>query len=904
MTYDSAPGFSRRRLLTRCLEARPRVVRLITKPGWGESVFARQLAAATGTYGVCECAGVASAEEFETQLAAALAGESAAVVVDSAEHLQRIPAAAAAFARLADAPPPGCLLVVASRDGAALGPSRNVAPHEALTLRAVDLAFDDAEVREIFAGLTVSEPQLARIVELARGWAIAVFLFARFAREGMLAAALADLAGPMLDDLYAYVQRETIATWGDDERRGVAAVIAIPGATAVDVEAIAGRSGLRAVEHFVARGGPLRIAGERFEVPELTRHAAERLLPDLLREARAAGVSAAIEAGSRVRAAEILLEAGEFEPALAELEALQPAEAGARSAPRYAALAARLPPDLVLRSRNVLVALFASRTTQSYPNAHRLLPIVERFAEALGPGSDAELTCGTLTAYGVLLRACGHRREALRVLTEAERLDDPSAERAALVQANLGAVEAMHGNVAAARGRFERAGVALDGPTRFPHERFELETMLGHLGGDPARARAAYLRNVEEAREWGPPAVAYAMRYLATGAWFAGDDAAATGAVERLNAIRLEIPAEQRRPLGTRPRLDERVDRYDRWTCIWYVNAALLEVDAETAQRFITVALDGFRELDVPFWDAIASLVAASIPGMPVEELVARARSAAATIGAAAMGAAVDALAAEIAGAEPGGAGILQPLSVRIARARAVRGSLLRVEVLTGRVLAGDEVLRIRERELELLVVLALEGRPLTPEALVARLCDADEGTAALRTAVYRLRKQLRDPEAVVSTPAGYRLAETIPIDALEAERFLTGARRFGALNDRERLRMSELLGVLARGVPSQYLRWEWFAPFAGRLDDLLHDLGIALAEDDLRRGDVAAAIERADVLLRADALDEPANELAIKAHLAAGRKSEALRRYRRYRDALLREYGTVPDAEMTGLLA
>jgi len=56
-------------------------------------------------------------------------------------------------------------------------------------------------------------------------------------------------------------------------------------------------------------------------------------------------------------------------------------------------------------------------------------------------------------------------------------------------------------------------------------------------------------------------------------------------------------------------------------------------------------------------------------------------------------------------------------------------------------------------------------------------------------------------------------------------------------------------------------------------------------------------------MLLRADALDEPANEIVIRAHVAAGRKSEALRRYRRYRDALQREYGVAPDAHLTRLL-
>jgi DNA-binding SARP family transcriptional activator len=215
-------------------------------------------------------------------------------------------------------------------------------------------------------------------------------------------------------------------------------------------------------------------------------------------------------------------------------------------------------------------------------------------------------------------------------------------------------------------------------------------------------------------------------------------------------------------------------------------------------------------------------------------------------------------------------------------------------------------VLPLRERELELVVALALERRQLTREALVSRLWPDvahDEATAALRTAVYRLRKQLRNPVAVVSTAAGYRLAETIPVDLLEAEQFVAGARRLGALSDRERARLTSLLDRLSDGLPAVYARWDWFAPYEQRTRDLLHDVGIALAEDDLRRGDTAGALARAETLLRADALDEPANEITIRAHVAAGRKSEALRRYRRYRDALQREYGVAPDAELSSLL-
>jgi DNA-binding SARP family transcriptional activator len=248
----------------------------------------------------------------------------------------------------------------------------------------------------------------------------------------------------------------------------------------------------------------------------------------------------------------------------------------------------------------------------------------------------------------------------------------------------------------------------------------------------------------------------------------------------------------------------------------------------------------------------------------------------------------------------------LLPLARRIERNRAARTSKLRVEVLSGRVHLGSELLALRERELELLVMLALERRALTREALATRLwpeIPSDEANAALRTAVYRLRKQLREPDAIVSTAAGYRLAESIPVDVLEAEQFVAGTRRLVALSERERARLGTLLGRLSDGLPSVYARWEWFGSYEQRVRDLLHDVGVALAEDDLRRGDNDAAIARAQTLLRADELDEPANEVAIRAHVAAGRKSEALRRYRRYRDALQREYGVAPSSELSDLL-
>ena len=899
--HDRAQDFPRRRLLARCLEACPRIVRLIALPGWGKSTFARQIAAAAGSSTTVECREVTSADDLDERLAAALGSDVDVVVVDSAEQLAAIEHAVARLRDHVERRDAGRRFVIASRVDLEVGAGRAVAPHEVITVGSVDLAFDPAEIREVFGGLGVSEATLEGVIARSNGWPIIVFLFARLAREGQLEAALADVTHPSLDDLFAYAKRETFVAWTADQRAGMAAAVAIPQPTPAEVEEAVGKGPRLALETFAARMGPVSLADGRFVVPELVAYAVRRGLPDDVQRARDAALRLAVASGARLRAAQIRLADGDPAGAVDELEALGPHTPGAAQSPVYSAVAAALPPQALFGSRNVLVSVLADRNTQANPVP--LLAAVERFSRDLPTDSPPEVICGNRAAYGALLRMADRPREARAVLERALVLGDPSAERTALMQANLAAILAVAGEIGEAETLLARAGVPLEGPAKFPVERFEVEVARNQLRDDPGRRRAAFERNVAEARFAGPWALAHALRALAAGAWLEDDDAAAAAAMdERSRLVDQGVPLESRRVRSPRPQLDAPVERYNRSLCLWYLGAALLEDDADTARRFAQVALNGFAEIGAPFYDAIAALVAAAVPGDDAPALLARARADAAVLRSDAMVAAVEA----IANARYDEAGILRAIARRIERARGIRTSSLRIELLAGRVLSGDEELAVRERELELLVALSLERRALSREALASRLwpeLSPDEANAGLRTAVYRLRKQLRDPNAVVSTQSGYRLADTIPVDVLEAEQFVAGARRFGGLSDRERTRLTDLFALQSYGLPSVYGRWEWFEPHERRLTDLLHDAGIVLAEDDLRRGDTATAIGRAEALLRADALDEPANEIAIRAHIAAGRKSEALRRFRRYREALEREYGVPPSETLSALL-
>ena len=900
MRERQSQDLPRRRLLERCKAVHPRLTRLVARPGWGKTTFALQLAAAFGDFEVVDCRELASAAEFAARIAAT-GKDAGTLVVDSAERIVDEPDAVAALRRLLDEQSRDRRFIVASRCEIGVGAGRVVAPHHTLSLGAHDLALDGSEVREIFAGLGVGEAALQRVIELVDGWPIGVFFFARIAREGKLLDALADFSHPSLDDLYAYAQRETVPAWTPDERLGLAAAVAIPSPMPHEIEAAVGAEPRRALEALAARVGPVRRDGERFVVAELAAAAVRRFLGPEVQTAQDAAIRAAVDSRTYLRAAQIRFAAGDALGAVEEMERLGRQAPSSAPSPSYAELAKRLPVQALLRSRYALIAVLTDRETQGNP--HSLLAQVEVFSRELRRDSDPELVAGNRAAYGALLRMAERFREARAVLEKALALGDPSPERTALMTANLAVVLAVGGEIDGAAELLARADVADAGPTLFPVERFEVELARNRLRADAASRRAAFERNVAEARFAGPIALSSALRPMAAGAWLDGDDVTAAAALAESRAAVDALRSPERRRLRTsRPPLDVPHDRRDRWTCVWYLSAALLEDDPETAQRFAQVALDGYAEIGEPFLDVVASLVAASLGRDGSRATAARARSNAERIGAPALSDALEAILAE----RYGEAGILLPLARRIERHRLTRTSKLRIEMLAGRVMLGGEHLLLRDRELELLVMLSLDRRALTREALTERLWPevaSEEAHAALRTAVYRLRKQLRDSEAVVSTASGYRLAEAIPVDLLEAEQFVAGARRLAALSDRERARMGALLERLSQGLPSVYARWDWFGPYEQRARDLLHDVGVALAEDDLRRGDNESAIARANMLLRVDKLDEPANEVAIRANFKAGRKSEALRHYRRYRDALQREYGVAPNSELSDLL-
>jgi DNA-binding SARP family transcriptional activator len=186
-----------------------------------------------------------------------------------------------------------------------------------------------------------------------------------------------------------------------------------------------------------------------------------------------------------------------------------------------------------------------------------------------------------------------------------------------------------------------------------------------------------------------------------------------------------------------------------------------------------------------------------------------------------------------------------------------------------------------------LLAVLAVHApQPVRME----RLCDLLEvGAGALRTTVGRVRRLVGD-DVVVTSATGYRLG--VPLDAE-----LAAAALAEAGDDPGAIALA--LGWWAGRSLEEFAGEAWAVGEAHRLDEL-HAHGV----EDLVDALVAAGRpDEAIAAVRPHLAEHPYRDrpraLLLRAHAAAGRRTEALREYQAYRSFLLDTVGTEPSAEL-----
>lgn len=201
-----------------------------------------------------------------------------------------------------------------------------------------------------------------------------------------------------------------------------------------------------------------------------------------------------------------------------------------------------------------------------------------------------------------------------------------------------------------------------------------------------------------------------------------------------------------------------------------------------------------------------------------------------------------------------------------------------------------------------LLALLALNGRTIGRARLAGLLWPHATGRraqACLRSALRRLPDRAR--AAVSVDIAAVALSDTVDVD-LHAGRAL--ARRLispaGPVAETD-LRPATLDVLTTEFLPDWYE--DWMVTVAEAWRQLrMHGLE-ALAGHLVAAGRYSEAIEAALAAVSADPMRESARGALIRAHLAEGNRSEAMREFDRYSRLLSAELGLEPTAALHRLL-
>jgi DNA-binding SARP family transcriptional activator len=909
-------------LLDRVERARPRVVRVVAGAGWGKSTFVRALAARSPPAAVVEAEEAPDRERLEALLLDVLAEDRAPLAAVSLREAWSEPGPPALVAvedvhlldeasvdvlrSLLRALPLGRMLVLTSRAPLPLELSRYFAPHEIVSLGAEDLALTDGERRAVIGEGRLDPETLEHAVRLSRGWPICTYLFKRLAREGRLRELLGRLEDRAFDDLYAYTENEIVAHLEPGEVDALLLCASSPAIAAEDVRAVLGPAALGTLERLVREKRYATRERAVYRAPILGA-SLRRNRPGDVAAMRARCALAREERGDHCGAAELWLENGDPDRAAAALDRAGPPVAGGVPPRPYLRMLLRIPLESLLRTRHAFVALLTSPRVAASPLAleSRALELCEQ----LGPEAPREYQHSALLALAALSFFASRLRRAERILQrldEEHRREPFAAERANLLVATRAAVSALRGRTADAAALW--ASAPLDEPddaTIYEVQRFTLRVALALSAGERDRVAPEIARQIAMALESGDPIwiadVRVTERVFAHVA-FDLDDTVEDflRALER-NGLDAADPDEYRHIVRAS---ELPPDSRSILSCLVMIGMAYEQRDPATARRMLEEAIAALDRIGRRHFQISARLLLAFVPGARRGRLLYEARRIAADVQDPRTLESVEAIAA---GRFAEARCFAYPAR-RIGHGRFdVPEASLRIEILAARVVRSGAPVALRAREFEVLAALALARTPLAPAALALRLWGedgADDAAPALRTAIHRLRKQLGDPATVVYEQGAYRLGDAVTVDVHDIEAELGALRRLDLLTDRERERLEEIGAALAVEPPELYGGWDWMRPHLAHLAELRHRATILIGEKALAAGSPDRAVAVADVLLRVEPLDEPVVELTVRALIAAGRRSEAVRRARRYADELSRELGGEPVSDLLRALA
>jgi DNA-binding SARP family transcriptional activator len=239
----------------------------------------------------------------------------------------------------------------------------------------------------------------------------------------------------------------------------------------------------------------------------------------------------------------------------------------------------------------------------------------------------------------------------------------------------------------------------------------------------------------------------------------------------------------------------------------------------------------------------------------------------------------------------------------------AMQGSYeaIELDLLATEVRRQGRLIALSRSERALLATLALHKRPVTREELVELLyAHVSTGIAVsqLKVYVHRVRRRLGDALAIVCTGDGYMLGPSVAVDLRQCELEVALAMRTrGGLPASQYARLVRTrLRLLRRDVA-------WLRTFAAgadlerRLDTLLFDVTLRIAEAALAQSDITLTTLLSHSLSELDPSDERTAELAIRLNLARGDEAGARRAFHRYSQLLEREFAAKPSPSLCRLI-
>jgi two-component SAPR family response regulator len=181
--------------------------------------------------------------------------------------------------------------------------------------------------------------------------------------------------------------------------------------------------------------------------------------------------------------------------------------------------------------------------------------------------------------------------------------------------------------------------------------------------------------------------------------------------------------------------------------------------------------------------------------------------------------------------------------------------------------MVGDAEVRLREKEFELVALLASTRVPLSRDQIGEALwdhLDSAEWSNNLKVTLYRVRRAMGLRDVTVLEGPRYRLAPGIDVDLRRAEAFV---RDLGsddhAASDADELRA--VIESFGDGVLERYERYAWSHTLVARLNDLACACGLAVAAQALAQGRFDDALAYAARVRAVDHLNEKACAITVR---------------------------------------